>query len=158
MLPSDWLITGTSCPAVGVDCLHSSTDFSNLLTWRWPSRGGAEISISFLVEQQEKIHKEEAGGNTNQKLKECSCPQSNPQTYSACARGKVSILQIGGFSIRDIYIFNKDLIGRVHFCSVSLTYMERCIRSLQNTQRNVKTCVLRGRGMSWYNIKMLALP
>lgn len=78
MLPSDWLITGSSCPAVGVDCLHSSADFSNLLTWRWPNRGGAEISISFLVEQQEKIHK--GGGRTLTKNSEnAPVPRATPK-------------------------------------------------------------------------------
>lgn len=46
MLPSDRLITGSYCPAVGVYCLHSSTDFSNLLTWRWPRGGGAQPNVS----------------------------------------------------------------------------------------------------------------
>lgn len=147
MLPSDWLITGSSCPAVGVDCLHSSADFSNLLTWRWPNRGGAEISISFLVEQQEKIRRGQGGANdTNQKLKECSCPQSNPQTYSACARAKVPALWIGSFSIRDIYIFNKDLNRSCSFLQCQLHLYGKMYKVSSEHTKECKDLCIEGQG------------
>lgn len=44
-----WRMAGSFCPAVGARCLLSSAGVSDLLTWEWPSRGGAGMNVPFSL-------------------------------------------------------------------------------------------------------------